>query len=149
MVFVGKTLRTSLAATLLLTGLTTGAQGDIGDTGPAFGPSNTGPVHIRGTVVCVDCILEEVRKLHPGELTLYQLVHKQGQLVLRVSWVSQANRWQRLAWPPRLWVRGKEEVVQQLSAEANLFKDMEITALLSNTRTLDIIDVKRADLGVH
>jgi len=144
MVFVGKTLRTSLAATLFFTGLTAGARGDIGDAGPAFGPSNTGPVHIRGAVVCVDCTLEEVRKLHPGELTLYQLVHKQGQLVLRVNWVSQASRWQRLAWPPRLWVRGEERLLERLTAEANRFAELEMTVLLNNTRTLDLIDITRS-----
>ena len=141
MVFVGKTLRTSLAVTLLFTGLTTGARGDIGDAGPTFGPSNTGPVHIRGTVVCVDCILEEVRKLHPSELTLYQLVHQQGQLVLRMSWVSQASRWQRLAWPPRLWVRGEERLLEQLTAEANRFVELEMIVFLGNTRTLDLVDI--------
>ena len=142
--FIGKTLRTGVAATLLLVGITTGAQGDIGDAGPAFGPSNTGPVHIRGAMVCVDCTLEEVRKLHLGELTLYQLAHQQGQLVLRVNWVSQASRWQRLAWPLRLWVRGEERLLEQLTAEAHRFAELEMTVLLNNTRTLDLIDLTRS-----
>jgi hypothetical protein len=139
--FVHKTLRTGMAATLLLTGLTVGAQGDIGAGGSPFGPDGTGTVQIRGTVLCAACSLEEVRHAQPSEPALYQLSFQQGQVVMRIDWVSTPTRWQRVVWPPRLWVRGEDGLLQQLSAETNLFKKMEIQGILSNTRTLDLASI--------
>ena len=141
MVFVSKTLRAGLAVTLFLAGLTAGAQGDIGAAGSSFGPGSADSVQIRGTVLCAACSLEEVRRTQPRDLVLYQLSHKQGQLVMRISWVSNPTRWQRVVWPPRLWVRGEDSLVQQLSTEANLFKEMEIQGILSNMRTLDLTSI--------
>jgi hypothetical protein len=141
MVFVSKTLRAGMAVTLFLAGLTAGAQGDIGAAGSSFGPDSADPVHIRGTVLCAACSLEEVRRTQPRDLVLYQLSHKQGQLVMRISWVSNPTRWQRVVWPPRLWVRGEDSLVRQLSAEATLFKGIEIQGILSNTRTLDLTSI--------
>ena len=144
------TTKMSVAIALLLTSLIASVRGDIGGGGQGFGPGGGDAVKIRGNVVCAGCSLEEMRNANPRDYPFYyQFSYKKGRLVMHVTWVSNSTRWARVAWPPRLWVRGEAEVVQQLSAEANLFKDMEITALLSNTRTLDIIDVKRADLGVH
>ena len=103
-------------------------------------------MQIRGNVVCAGCSLEEMRNANPKEYPFYyQLTHKNGRLVMHVNWVSNSARWARVAWPPRFWVRGEEKVIQQLGAEAYLFKDIEITALLSNTRALDIIEITRAD----
>jgi hypothetical protein len=130
-----------MAATLLLAGITAGAQGDIGAGGSSLGPDGAGSVQLRGKVLCVACSLDEVRQAQPHEPALYQLSSKQGHLVMQVNWVSHATRWQRVVWPPRLWVRGEDEVLQQLSAEANLFKELEIQGILSNTRTLDITSI--------
>jgi hypothetical protein len=141
MVFVSKTLRAGMAVSLFLAGLTAGAQGDIGAGGSSFGPGSAGPVQIRGTVLCAACSLEEVQQTQPHDPVLYQLSHKQGQVVMRINWVSDPTRWQRVIWPPRLWVRGEDSVVQQLSAEANLFKEIEIQGILSNTRTLDLTSI--------
>ena len=138
MVFVSKTLRTGIAATLLLAGITVGAHGDVGGISSSFGPPGSGSVQIRGKVLCTSCSLDEVRRTQPYELGLYQLSHKQGQLVMQVNWGSAAARWHRVVWPPRVWVRGEASLMQQLSAEANLFKELEIQGMLSNTRTLDI-----------
>jgi hypothetical protein len=60
---------------------------------------------------------------------------------MRIDWVSTPTRWQRVVWPPRLWVRGEDGLLQQLSAETNLFKKMEIQGILSNTRTLDLASI--------
>lgn len=140
----------SVAIALLLTSLTVGARGDVAGGGQGFGPGGADTMKIRGNVVCAGCSLEEMRKANPKEYPFYyQFTHKNGRLVMHVTWVSNSARWARVVWPPQLWMRGEEGVVRQLSTEANLFKDMEITALLSNTRTLDIIDVRPADLGVH
>ena len=144
------TTKMSIAIALLLTAFVAGARSDIGGGSQGFGPGGGDAVKIRGNVVCGGCSLEELRNANPRDYPFYyQFTHKHGRLVMQVNWISNSARWARVAWPPRLWVRGPEEVIQQLGAEANLFKDVEITALLSNTRTLDIIDVKRADLGAH
>jgi hypothetical protein len=39
-------------------------------------------------------------------------------------------------------VRAKDELFQHLTAEQNLFKEVEITGLLRNTRTLEMFSVK-------
>ena len=138
MVFVNKTFRTGMAAALLLAGIAAGAHGDIGGISPSFGPPGTDAVQFRGRVLCTSCSLEEVRQTQRYEPGLYQLSHKQGQLVMQINWISNATRWQRVVWPPRVWVRGEASLLQQLSAEANLFTELEIQGTLSNTRTLDI-----------
>jgi hypothetical protein len=130
-----------MAATLLLAGLAAGARGDIGASGSSFGPGGAGSVQLRGKVFCVACSLDEVRQTQPDEPALYQLSYKQGQLVMQVNWVSNPARWQQVVWPPRLWVRGEDGLVQQLSAEATLFKELEIQGILSNTRTLDLTSI--------
>ena len=136
------TTKMSITIALLLTGLTAGARGDIAGNSQGFGPGGGDTVKIRGNVVCAGCSLEEMHTANPREYPFYyQFTHKNGRLVMHVNWVSNSARWARVVWPPRLWVRGEEGVIQQLGAEANLFKDIEITALLSNTRALDIIDV--------
>jgi len=38
-------------------------------------------------------------------------------------------------------VRAKDEVFQQLTAEENLLKEIEIIGLLNNPRTLDIFEL--------
>ena len=138
MVFVSKTLRTGMAATLLLAGITAGAQGDIGAAGSSFGPGGADSVQIRGKALCVACSLDEVQQTQPHEPALNQLSHKQGQLVMQVNWVSNTARWQRVVCPPQVWERGEAGLVQQLSTEANLFKELEIQGILSNTRILDL-----------
>jgi hypothetical protein len=61
--------------------------------------------------------------------------------VLKVTWVNNWQRWRLLAWPPRLWVRAKDGVFQQLAAEETLLKEIEIRGLLNYTRTLDIFEL--------
>jgi hypothetical protein len=138
MVTVSKTLKTTVVVILLLAGISTGAQGFApGGTG-ALGGETRGPVQLRGTVVCAQCTLDEVQKAQPHEHALYELTHRQGQVVLKVTWVNNSQRWRLLTWPPRLWVRAKDEVFQQLAAEETLMKEIEILGLLNNPRTLDI-----------
>jgi hypothetical protein len=137
------TVRMSMVATLLLATLTASVQGDIGGGGSqGFGPGGGDAVKIRGTVVCGGCSLEEMRRANPRESSFYyQLTHKNGRLVMHVTWVSNSARWTRVVWPPQLRVRAEERVLQQLGAEANLFKEMEITGTLGNSRTLDIVEI--------
>ena len=132
-----------MAATLLLTSLGTAAvaQGFVG--GFSRGPSGDDRhlLQINGSVVCSQCSVEEVRQAHLQESGFYQFSHKNGQLVFKVASVNDTSTFQALAWPPRLWLRASDEVLQQLSAEDNLFKPLGITGVLRTTRTLDVTDV--------
>lgn len=136
-----RTIRMGVAATLLLAGVTAGAQGGVTEGGFSFGTEGAGLMQIRGNVICTECSLAEARQARPGRHDLYQLIGKQGRVVLRVSWVSNSERWSHVVWPPRIWVRGEGKLLQQLNAEENLFKELEITGLLSNSRTLDVFRV--------
>ena len=127
-----KTIRTGMVAALLLAGLTTGVHGQV---------SGGGLLHIKGSVVCRGCSLDEARKAQPNEQTLYQLTHEQGQIVMNVHSVNNSPTWRYFGWPAELQVRAQDGLFQQLTAEENLFKDVEITGLLSTTRALDIFEV--------
>ncbi|HJY81487.1 MAG TPA: hypothetical protein VKK81_10450 [Candidatus Binatia bacterium] len=59
-------------------------------------------------------------------------------MVIKVNEVNDF-RWSYLNSSRRLWVRAKDSVFQQLTAEENLMKEVEITGL--NARTLDIFAV--------
>jgi len=143
MVFFGKTFTTGLVATLLLAGFTSGAQGQVAVGGglSSFGGESRGVIQITGKVLCTGSSLEEVSKAQPTLHHLHQLTHRRGQLVMEVQTVNDSQRWSTLTWPPRLWVRANEQLLQQLGAEENLFKEVELTGLLSNARTLDVFDL--------
>jgi hypothetical protein len=101
----GKTIRTGVAAALMLAAITTNAQGLVpGGVGAgSFGGESRGAVQTKGTVVCASCSLDEIRKAQPRESKLYQLTHRRGQMVMKVSEVND-SRWSYFTWPPRLWV---------------------------------------------
>ena len=140
MSIVNKTLRTGLAAALLLAGVTTAAQGFAPGGLSSFGGGNRGMTLIKGNVLCAGCALDEVRQAQPGLLHLYQLTHKQGQVVLQVKTVNGSAMWEA-PMSPRFAVRAKDSVFQQLTAEENLMKEVEISGTIRNTRTLDIATV--------
>lgn len=136
-----KTLKTSLAAALLLAGVTTLAQGQAPGGSSAFGGGIRGPIQIEGSVVCEACSLNEVRQVQqvqpPGQ-HLYQLSYPQGQVVMKITAVNGSAIFDVLAGAHQLSVRAPESVLHQLGAEENLFKEMEITGILRSARTLDI-----------
>ena len=86
MVFVSKTLRTGMAATLLLAGIAAGAQGDIGDIGASFGPPGSAPCKFAGrysvplaasrrsggpsrmNLVCINCRIRQGQLGDAGQL---------------------------------------------------------------------------------
>jgi hypothetical protein len=143
MTVFSKMMRTGAVATLLLAGIAAGAQAFGGAGGGATGIGGGGrkAVRITGKVICTSCNLDEVRKAQPDTHHLYQFTYKNGQAVIEVSAVNDSIRWGALAWPSQLWVRAENDTLQQLSAEKNLSKEIEITGLLSNSRTLDVLDV--------
>ena len=127
-----KTIRTSIVAALLLAGITTGVHGQV---------SGGGLLHIKGSVVCRGCSLDEARKAQPSQDQLYQLTHEQGQIVMNVHSVNNSPTWRYFGWPAEIQVRTQDGLFEKLAAEENLFKDVEITGLLSTTRALDIFEV--------
>ena len=136
-----KPLRTSLAAALLLAGVTTLAQGQTGGGLGSFGGSSRGPIQIKGSVVCTGCSLNEVREAQPQERKLYQLSYNHGQVVMKISTVNNSALFDVIGGTSRLWVRAPASVLQQLGAEENLFKEMEITGALHTTRTVDVASI--------
>lgn len=137
MATVRKTVRTGVAAVLLLGGLTTGAQGLIGAGGADFGPGGGWGIQIRGKMVCTQCSLSEVRKAQPYNSHLYQLSYRQEQGVMDVGWVSNPRWWNHLT-VPRLRVRGADSLWQKLTAEEHLFTEVELTGRLSPSQVLDM-----------
>jgi hypothetical protein len=146
MVCVHRAFRAGLGAALLLAGFSAGAWGQ---TSPPVAPGQNLNVltRIKGAVVCVGCSLEEVREEEADSGHLYELRSAQGKAVFRVDWVDDASRWASITLGNRLWVRAAAPVFQELTAEANLFKEVEITGLLSSNRTLDVAKVKAFKRG--
>lgn len=127
-----------VAAALMLAGVTTSAQGFLGVGANSSGSPGGGLVQIRGNVVCVGCDLIETKKARPAEHNLYQLTHRRGQIVMKVTEVNGPQGQKHLLWPPKIHVRAKDSVFEKLTVEGNLFKDVEVTGFLRHTRTLDV-----------
>ncbi len=137
-----KRITIGVAAALLLAGVTSGARGQVAGGGlSAFGGEGRGMTIIKGNVVCAGCSLEEVRQTQPSQHQLYQLMHEKGQVVMRVRTVDNSPTWRYFTWPSEIRVRAKDSLFQQLTAEENLSKEVEITGLFSTTGALDIFAV--------
>jgi hypothetical protein len=126
-----KALTASVAAALVAASLPPIAQGR----------DARGMIHLKGTVVCGQCDLDEVRSHQANQEQLYQFTHAQGSLVMRVRSVNDSPTWRYFGWPSEIPVRADNDVFRKLTAEENLFKDVEINGALSATRALDIFDV--------
>jgi len=107
----------------------------------AQGRDARGGLHITGSVICAKCELNEIRSTQASAEQLYQFTHAHGSLVMRVRAVNDGPSWRYFGWPSEIAVRARDEVFQQLTAEENLFKDVEIEGALSTTRALDIFAV--------
>ncbi len=140
---LGQTLTLSIATLLMLGSLSTNARGITvgGFTGPAGGESRS-LLQLYGSVVCSACSLDEVTEVQglTGK-KFYELTHRKGQIVMDLKAVSETRRWSTSLGPRRFSVRAKDSVFEQLMAEENLFKAVEITGVLRNTRTLDLAAV--------
>jgi len=133
-----RTATTGLAVALMLTGITVSAHGFMG-----LSPWPTGIpgrlIQLRGTVVCTGCTLAEARRLQHDTYGnhLYQVTSPQGQLVLNIHAVSNP-RWFDAVTFPQFSLRGDEGLLQPLSTPETQAKDVELTGLLTNPRTLDV-----------
>lgn len=136
-----KRITIGMAAALLLAGVTGGARGQVAGGGLSpFGGSGGGMTILRGNVLCAGCTLDEVQKGQPDRHHLYQLTHKQGQVVMQVRTVNGSDMWEAPL-SPRFSVRSKDSVFQQLTAEENLTKEVEVSGILGNTQTFDVFTV--------
>jgi hypothetical protein len=57
-----------------------------------------------------------------------------------VKMVNGSDMWEAPL-SPRFSVRSKDSVFQQLTAEENLMKEVEVSGILGNTRTFDVFTV--------
>jgi hypothetical protein len=135
----------AVAVALFFGGLLTHADAQVpGVGGGTFGGEVRGVTQLKGTVVCVGCTLEEAQGAQPQMRHLYQLVHARGQLVMAVQEVNRSAMWE--VWPHRLLIRTPNQLFQQLTAEANLFKNVELLGLLTRGgRTFDLFEVTLAE----
>lgn len=140
MAALGKILGIGAAAVLLLAATTPVALGQAVGGGSSFGGGSRGFIKIKGKVICAGCTLDEVRAAQPNSHDLYELTHRRGQMVMEVNEVNNSGMWD-LAWPPRLAVRSRDSLFNQLIAEENMFKEVQITGVVRSTRTLDIFEV--------
>jgi hypothetical protein len=145
MVRKGIVITRGVVAILMLTGIPMSAWGQgKGAVAPpfGFGGDMKDMTFIRGNIVCAGCTLDEARKAHKDRHSLYELEYKDGRVVVDVNWVDDAPRWDSIVGPSRrLWVRAEDKVLRKLTAEENLFKEVEISGVLRSTRTFDIADV--------
>jgi hypothetical protein len=139
----GKRIGIGMTTALLLAGMTTGTPAQaVPSAGPSsFGGESRGITEFTGKVICVGCTLKEVQAAHPDQQDFSQLSHRKGQVVMEVHTKREPQVWSYFALPPRIAVRCKDELFEKLTAEKNLFKEVEVTGLLRNMRTLDIFDV--------
>ena len=147
MKIVKKILGRSVVATFMSLSIVSGvyAQGPGGTPG-SFGGELRGITQFTARVVCVGCDLTAVRQAQPGLNRLYQLNHERGQMVMQVeSFADSAEhrRWESIVGlSHQVNGRAPDAVLQELTAEKNLFKPMTITGLLRSSRTLDIDSVR-------
>ena len=133
-------MKTGTVIALLLAGIATGAHGVVGVTSDPYSVSGGWGVQLRGHIICARCSLVEVRQGQPDNHHLYQLTHRRGQVVMEVTRVHNSPWWHHLT-VPRLRVRGEDGLFEQLTAEENLLKEVEITGILSPAQVLDLSSV--------
>jgi hypothetical protein len=68
---------------------------------------------------------------------LRQNPERQAQGVLEVSGVSNPQRWNHLT-GPRLQIRGAQRLVQKLTAEENVMKEVELSGVLTPSQILEL-----------
>lgn len=140
----GKTVRFGIVIALLLGSRTTRTHGfgpGGGSAGSAVGGATRSAVQIRGTIVCAQCSLDDVQKTQPQRRHLYELTHRQGQIVLEVTQVNDPQTPLVLGSLPHLVVRAPDQVFAQLTAEEHTFKTVELSGLLRNQIIFDLVTV--------
>lgn len=128
----------SVGAVLLWASLVTGEQWYGGVRGGFGSRGGRGWIQFRGHVLCSGCTLKAERAAPPAHLC--QLNHRRGQVVMQITSGDVALPYHHL------WLKGEDQLFEALTAEENLFKDVEISGLMREYRpTYGILDL----LTVH
>lgn len=106
----------------------------------SLGGELRGMLKIRGTLLCADCSLDSSFGPGVNHNKLIELRHRQGKVVMQVDWTNEPQRWSNEL-SRRIPVRAKASLFQQLTAEENMFQEVELTTLLRPSKTLDVFDV--------
>lgn len=140
-----------LGITFVLAGFNTPTWGQAapGVGVGSIGGELEGSMVVKGRIICVGCSLEEVRKAQPSLLNLYEFSHEQEHVVIKLDEANSAARWEAIVGlSHRVTMRVPDKVWQRLTAEENLFKQVEIRGILSSTRTLDAAQVKIGGIAI-
>lgn len=153
----------STGTLLMLLGLTTTAQG--------FEEHTKSLMTIKGKVMCMDCKIEDVAEKQPqpeGNL-FYEIKHRKDdqdrerQLIINMSSTGitgeetkihqtedEADDLRNLTGLKQsLSVRGKDEIVDKLFAEGNLYQEVTMTGVVRSDSTFDVADVNIGSLEVN
>jgi hypothetical protein len=133
-------LRKGLVAAVLLLGAIEADAVPPGTGGMgSFGGETRGITRFWGTIVCVNCSLDEARAANPRLHRLYAFDSKRGQVVMNMDEVDERAWWDSIAGLSNVVrMRVPDRVLHGLMAEENLFKKVQITGLLRKTGTFDI-----------
>lgn len=135
----------SIVALLLATTTQTwafGIGGPVSGLGAPLSGELRGITGVTGRVLCSGCDLNEVKNAQPHAIGLYELQHRQGQVVMqlvRPQEASAAAWWEAIVGlGHEVKVRTPDYVFAQLMAEENLNRRVGIQGLLRPTGTYDI-----------
>ncbi len=135
-------VRRSFTAVLLAAGMFTAvaASAQTGTyPGGSFGGELRGGTRFHGTIVCANCTLEQAQAANPRLGHLYAFASHRGQVILHLQDADERMWWESIAGlSNKVWLRAPDEVLASLTAEENLFKQVEITGLLRKSGVFDI-----------
>ncbi len=135
----------SVALLLLATSTQSWAFGGVGGAVGSLGGESRGITSVTGRVLCAGCDLDDVQRSQPSLPGLYELHHRQGQVVMqlfRPGDASDANWWDSIVGLNHtISVRTPDYVFAQLMAEENMNRRVGIVGLLRPTRTYDVASV--------
>jgi hypothetical protein len=110
-----------------------GQEYDGARRGPGVGAGKHW-VQFTGRVLCSGATHKTQRTVSTSRF--YQVKHRRGQVVMKVTAGASAPSYHSL------WLNGGDQLFETLSAEENLFKDVEISGLLREYHpTMGIVDL--------
>ena len=134
--FYTKAKRIGIGVLVLFATSTTGALGYVGLRGEWMGMTT-----VRARIVCEDCSLDEIKKVYtPKYGKLMQFTHKNGQVVVEITWINDHSVWMYLL-RPNTRVRAHPKVFQLLMAEENMFKEVQLTGIVRKSYIFDVAEV--------
>ena len=145
---LGKKFTAGILGALMLGVTTPGAwaeqgAGAVPGAGTASNPAGQleREISVKGRIVCVGCILEDVRKQQPQAQSLYQLTHQHGRIVMQIDEVDDLRQWQRDTLSNTLHIRAADDVLSQLTDEQTVQKEVKLAGRLGSDHVLDITGI--------